>query len=76
MNEYITRNSWSTHVDQWLDLRAALHARITDWISDATYTNQVEFYALILRCKTEHKIGMRAHKGSKTITYTHFETYL
>ena len=82
VNEYITRNSWSTHVDHWLDARAASHARITGCMPDAAYTSQVDSSELILRCKTEHEIGMRAHNGSKIITYTHlkigynFEDYL
>ena len=82
VNKYITRNSWSTHVDHWLDAHAASHARFTGCMPDAAYTNQVDSSELILRCKTEHEIGMRAHNGSKIITYTHlkigynFEDYL
>ena len=74
INEYITRNSWSTHVDHWLDARAASHARIAGCVPDAAYSNQADPSQLILRCKTEHEIGMRAHQGSKTMTYTRFKS--
>ena len=73
INEYITHKSWSAHVDQWLNARAASHARITGSIPDAVYTSQIDSSELILRYKSELEIDMRKHNGSKTATYTSFK---
>ena len=73
INEYITHKSWSAHVDQWLNARAASHARITGSIPDAVYTSQIDSSELILRYKLELEIDMRTHSGSKTATYTSFK---
>ena len=70
ISEYITHNSWSAHVDHWLDARAASHARITGCAPDMLYTAQVDSSELIFECKLEHEIDMRMHSGSKTLTYT------
>ena len=43
-DKYTTRDSWSAHVDQWLEAWAANHARITGGMSDAA-----------LRCGKTHQ---------------------
>ena len=56
ISEDITHKSWSAHVDQWLDARAASHARITNTIPDALYSGQMDSSELILRYKLELEI--------------------
>ena len=70
VNEWITQNSWSAHVARWLDARAVRHAHITGHSPDALYITHVDAAELTLRCKVEHEIDMKTHKGTKTTTYT------
>ena len=61
VNECIAQDSWSAHVDRWLDVCAAHHAYITNCSPGALYTTQVDCYESILRCKMEHEVYINKH---------------
>ena len=73
VNEWIIQKSWSSHVDRWLDARAARHAQITGHSPDKLYSTQVDAAKLTLRYKVEHQFDMKTHTGTKTATYMRFK---